>query len=214
MDWTWYLFSLEGRINRAKMWLAGLVIGCWTIFLVMLLLLPIGYLLGWPEKFHFSIDNIFAVFDPKSYRGLSRSDLSAIIVQAILLPLFLWICFATAVKRLHDRNKSSWWIVPLFVAPGFCAQFGDRLPDTTLVVFVAWIASAFYLWGIVELYFLKGTAETNRFGPDPLAEDEDTRLRRSGLGSRGPAWDQRREIELAPHRASPMSSMHVKRGHE
>ena len=25
MDWTWYLFSFDGRINRAKFWLAGLV---------------------------------------------------------------------------------------------------------------------------------------------------------------------------------------------
>jgi uncharacterized membrane protein YhaH (DUF805 family) len=26
MDWTWYLFGFKGRINRAKYWLAGLVI--------------------------------------------------------------------------------------------------------------------------------------------------------------------------------------------
>ena len=32
MDWTWYLFSFNGRINRAKMWLAVLVILCWMIF--------------------------------------------------------------------------------------------------------------------------------------------------------------------------------------
>jgi uncharacterized membrane protein YhaH (DUF805 family) len=37
MDWTWYLFSFEGRINRAKMWLAALVIACWMIFLGVLI---------------------------------------------------------------------------------------------------------------------------------------------------------------------------------
>ena len=26
MNWTWYLFGFKGRINRAKYWLAGLVI--------------------------------------------------------------------------------------------------------------------------------------------------------------------------------------------
>ena len=23
MDWTWYLFRFDGRINRAKLWLGG-----------------------------------------------------------------------------------------------------------------------------------------------------------------------------------------------
>ena len=26
MDWTWYLFRFDGRINRAKLWLAMLVL--------------------------------------------------------------------------------------------------------------------------------------------------------------------------------------------
>ena len=26
MDWTWYLFRFDGRINRAKLWLAVLVL--------------------------------------------------------------------------------------------------------------------------------------------------------------------------------------------
>ena len=33
MDYAWFPFSLEGRINRAKMWLATLIILCWMIFL-------------------------------------------------------------------------------------------------------------------------------------------------------------------------------------
>ena len=32
MDWTRYLFSFEGRINRAKYWFATLIILCWMIF--------------------------------------------------------------------------------------------------------------------------------------------------------------------------------------
>ena len=26
MDWTWYLFRFDGRIDRAKLWLGGLVL--------------------------------------------------------------------------------------------------------------------------------------------------------------------------------------------
>jgi len=38
MDWTWYLFRFKGRINRAKYWLAALIIVCWMIFLSALTL--------------------------------------------------------------------------------------------------------------------------------------------------------------------------------
>jgi uncharacterized membrane protein YhaH (DUF805 family) len=214
MDWVWYLFKFEGRINRARFWLAGLIIVCWMIFLVMLLFVPVGYLFGWTQKLQVSLDNVFAVFDPQSYRDVSRSDLGSIIVQAMVLPLVMWVFLATAVKRLHDRDKSGWWIVPFFVVPGLYKQFEDRLPDSYFLLPVALAVFVFMVWGFVEMYFLKGAASANRFGPDPLAENEDARLRSRGLGSHGAAWDQRYEIELTPHRASPMSSMHVKRGHE
>jgi uncharacterized membrane protein YhaH (DUF805 family) len=36
VDWTWFLFSFKGRINRAKCWLAGLVIFCWMIFVAFI----------------------------------------------------------------------------------------------------------------------------------------------------------------------------------
>ena len=38
MDWTWYLFRFEGRINRAKLWLAMPVILGWMMFLAGLTL--------------------------------------------------------------------------------------------------------------------------------------------------------------------------------
>src|SRR5262245_17029579 len=37
MDWVWYLFSFDGRINRAKYWLATLIVFCWMIFLAALM---------------------------------------------------------------------------------------------------------------------------------------------------------------------------------
>jgi uncharacterized membrane protein YhaH (DUF805 family) len=212
MDWVWYLFKFDGRINRAKYWLAVLIIGCWMILLMLLLFVPVGHLFGWPEELNFSLENIFAIVDPKSFQELSRADISAIVVNAITMPLFLWVFLATSVKRLHDRDMSGWWIIPFFAVPGLYHQFVDRLPHGHLIVFVTWPIAACHVWGVVELYFRPGTSWTNRFGPNPLDEDEDARLRSRRLGSRGAAWDQRYEIELTPHRASPMSSMHVNRG--
>jgi uncharacterized membrane protein YhaH (DUF805 family) len=212
MDWVWYLFKFDGRINRAKYWLAGLIIVCWIIFLLALLSVPIGYLFGLPDKISFDLDNIFAVFDPQFYRTFSPSELGAIIMQAIVSPFVLWIFLATAVKRLHDRDMSGWWIIPFFAVPSLYHQFADRLPDSYLLGFVTWPISACYLWGIVELYFLPGTRWTNRFGPNPLGK-QPTRPRSPTTRLRATtSWDQDSEIEMLPHMGSPPPGMHVNRG--
>ena len=45
MDYTWYLFRFDGRINRARCWLALLIVICWMIFL-SLVLFGVAYLFG------------------------------------------------------------------------------------------------------------------------------------------------------------------------
>ena len=116
---------------------------------------------------------------------------------------------SVSVKRLHDRNRSGWWILPFFVLPSLNGRLPDWLSDS---IFMAPTDLAFLIlgiWGFVELGFLRGDRSSDRFGPDPLAEDD---AHRRGWGSRGPAWDQRSEFELAPHRAGPPPSMRVNRG--
>ena len=61
------------------------------------------------------------------------------IALAILYP-----SLAVAAKRFHDRDKSGWWILILFIP---------------IIGFI---------WYLVELGFLPGTPGPNRFGPDPL----------------------------------------------
>jgi uncharacterized membrane protein YhaH (DUF805 family) len=56
----------------------------------------------------------------------------------------LWPSVAIAIKRWHDRGKSGWWMLIFFVP------------------IVGWI------WGGIELGFLKGTDGPNEYGPDPL----------------------------------------------
>ena len=63
MDWTWFLFSFEGRINRAKYWLAGLVIACWMLFFVFIYLC-IAVPFGAPRTFNLNVNDIFSLIDP------------------------------------------------------------------------------------------------------------------------------------------------------
>ena len=68
----------------------------------------------------------------------------------VLLPLVLLLTFcgvSLSVKRLHDRDKGSWWLA------------------TTLIPLAGLIIA---LWLLVEIWFLRGTRGVNRFGPDPL----------------------------------------------
>jgi uncharacterized membrane protein YhaH (DUF805 family) len=60
---------------------------------------------------------------------------------------------ALTVRRLHDRDMSGWWYLGLFV-----------LAFIPLINFIAVI-------GYLVIMCLEGTRGTNRFGPDPKAEN-------------------------------------------
>ena len=66
------------------------------------------------------------------------------LVLLVIYILAIWIGLAVAAKRWHDRNKSAWWI---------------------LIVFVPVVGG---LWYLIECGFLKGTTGPNKFGSDPL----------------------------------------------
>jgi uncharacterized membrane protein YhaH (DUF805 family) len=200
MDWNNYLFGFEGRINRAKMWLAVLIIVCWMIFLSGLAF-AVGGLFGGLKSFSLGVNDIFLALDPAIYRSLTLTGLCIGIFKAIAISLFVWVYSATSIKRLHDRNKSGWWMMPFFVVPGLHSHFADRLPDSWLDLPLALIAFVLCIWGFVEIYFLKGSRKTNRFGPNPL-QRPDTR----------PRWEQAREIEMVPHKAGPPPVWRVKPG--
>ncbi len=201
MDWTWYLFRFEGRINRAKMWLAGLIIGCWMVFLAALVI-GVGSLFGELVSFGFGIDDLFKIVDPATYRSLSSTDLPTLFIKLVGSSLFLWVYFAASIKRLHDRDRSGWWMVPFFILPGLYSQFEDRLPDSYWMLPLAVASGVLCLWGFIEMCCLRGTPRTNRFGPDPLPKVQTRPRSSAGRTPRAtPAWDQHSELEFEPHRA-------------
>jgi uncharacterized membrane protein YhaH (DUF805 family) len=211
MDRVRFLFSFQGRINRGKYWLAGLVIVCWMIFFAFIYLC-VAVPFGASRAFSSNVNDIFRLIDPATWRPLARADIPALIVHGIGTPLFLWVFLATSVKRLHDRDKSGWWMVPFFALPGLYTQFQDRLSDSYFLVPISIAVFVLLVWGGVELYFLKGTRSSNLFGPNPLGKQQarprsiENRLRATT------AYDQTSEIELVPYVGSPPPSMRVKRG--
>jgi uncharacterized membrane protein YhaH (DUF805 family) len=90
----------------------------------------------------------------------------------------IWINTATTAKRLHDRNRSGWWAVAIFIVNRlsylyyglfFGLSFGVdiSIAREMLLVMFAVALSLLQTWIIIELFFLIGTEGPNRFGPDP-----------------------------------------------
>ena len=213
MDWTWYLFRFDGRINRALLWQALLIVAL-AAGLLELINQAIHVLNGQRSftasltvNFDFGLDDLFKTVDPRAYRLPASVDPTNLIIRGIGNSLFLWIYLATAIKRLHDRNRSGWWIIVFFFIPGLYSQFSDLLPNSNWMLPFTLTASILWMWGFVEMFIIPGTSGHNRFGPDPLADVED-----STTASPAKSWDQSRELEFVPPSASPPGGMHVKRG--
>jgi uncharacterized membrane protein YhaH (DUF805 family) len=122
----WYLIVLkkylvfEGRARRKEYW----------FFILFNILIGIGLAI---------IDNMTGTLNPETGTGL----LSGIYSLAVLIPTI-----AVAIRRLHDTDRSGWWLLLAFV---------PLIGGLVLLVF----------------FVLDGTPGSNRFGPSPkgLASD-------------------------------------------
>jgi uncharacterized membrane protein YhaH (DUF805 family) len=65
--------------------------------------------------------------------------------------LSLWWYFAISVKRMHDRGRSGWWVLLMF-----------------LLSFVL-IGS---IWWLVDLGILEGEEGPNKWGPNPVPQSD------------------------------------------
>jgi len=70
------------------------------------------------------------------------------------------------IKRLHDRDKSGWWLLVFYLLPGVLSSLGPTIGANFIFSLAGFAVS---VWGLVELGFLRGTPGPNQYGPDPLA---------------------------------------------
>jgi uncharacterized membrane protein YhaH (DUF805 family) len=108
--------------------------------------------------------------------GVTFQVLSFVVNLAVFIATI-----AVCIKRLHDRDRSGWWLLLFYAGPGLFIIIGG---------FIFWAAAdavgttadwaylglrlcilggmALVIWGFVEIGCRRGTAGYNRFGPDPL----------------------------------------------
>ena len=206
MDYGWLLASFQGRIGRARYWRATLVI-LGSMLAALLLLTVICDALGIAAgPVAIDIIGISASIDPADGDTAVKAALVPQVATIGMTLVFAWFFVAASVKRLHDRNRSGWWIIPFVFATGIYGQFGDRLGESWPVALIGLAVLISSIWGGVEMYGMKGTRGPNRFGGDPLAPRETPHASSN--------WDQQSELEFVPHSAGPAPGAHVMRGHD
>jgi uncharacterized membrane protein YhaH (DUF805 family) len=140
-----FLFDSSGRINRAKYWISLLKYGIAGLLAAVILFTAAGI----------------------------AAPLFIIMVVLVLIPWLLW-GFAITTERLHDRDKSAWWLLVFYVLPAVLNQSAKALGFAgaagTVLYYIAEVAGfALTIWGFVEIGFLRGSAGPNKYGSDPLA---------------------------------------------
>jgi uncharacterized membrane protein YhaH (DUF805 family) len=167
MSFTQLLLSFHGRIPRLYWWVGTLVVGG----VAGILSSGLEY---WAEAAgHGAVNPETDTFEPSGWFALAIFVVGASNV---------WISYALSAKRLHDRGRSAWWLLPQFllIFLSLTVAFlglGMAEEDQTRVFAVAAILGIpgllLSLWLFVELGFLKGTVGPNRYGRDPLGAPQE-----------------------------------------
>jgi uncharacterized membrane protein YhaH (DUF805 family) len=161
-------FGFSGRINRGKYWLAA--IAWFMIWIVAILAFAIGALaiLG----SNLTDGSLPSPEDLPAFLHLIR-DYGILSVIILVFFIITWVsALAIGIKRLHDRDRSGWWILLFYFGPPILAAAQNSAEDGTLASLILGLgAFAVSIWALVELGFLRGTSGPNRFGPDPLTRE-------------------------------------------
>ena len=150
------LLSWRGRASRKAWWLMSTLL--------------------WALLFSLKFANTLLFFSQLN-RGEVGDERAIYIVDASISLLILWPMLATGAKRLHDQNRSAWWLLGPYgisqasAIPWYFYAFGS-LGHTAFLnstwPSLAGLASLISLtWIVVQLGFWPGSTGENRYGSSP-----------------------------------------------
>ena len=111
--------------------------------------------------------------------GIAAGQGTGMQIVSVIINLVVFISgLAVGIKRLHDRNKSGWWLLVFYVVPGIliviglvlatAGALGGSASTGVLGLVLNLAALGLMIWAFVELGCLRGTIGANQYGPDPL----------------------------------------------
>jgi uncharacterized membrane protein YhaH (DUF805 family) len=139
-----FLFNATGRINRAKYWRSLMLFGVAGLLVAVILFTAAGI----------------------------AAPVFVVMLVVALIPWLIW-GFVIHTERLHDRDKSAWWLLvfyglPALLGPVARIASSPGVPGATLHYILALAGFALSIWGFFEIGCLPGTGGSNSYGPDPL----------------------------------------------
>jgi uncharacterized membrane protein YhaH (DUF805 family) len=160
-------FGFSGRINRGKYWLALVV--WFVVWIIAILAFFVGGLAILGANL---IDgSLPSPQDPTAFLHLIR-DYGVLSLIILIFVVISWVsALAIGIKRLHDRDRSGWWILLFYFAPAVLGGAQASTDGELASLILGLAAFVISIWCLVELGFLRGTSGPNRFGPDPLKHD-------------------------------------------
>jgi uncharacterized membrane protein YhaH (DUF805 family) len=139
------IFAFHGRIDRGHYWsLTGLYV-----------LVLIAGLIG------------FVAIGIAVHAGAGDAVTLVMVPIGIAFILAMSVAIGGAgIRRLHDRGKTGYWLVLYYCVPLWALRHADF--DAGGLVYLL-VAFGIAIWAVIDLGVLRGDAESNSFGPSPLA---------------------------------------------
>ena len=160
-----FYFSPYGRISRSQLWLR------WV--------LP-----------YTGIVVVFRVFQAIAGKA-STAGIAISIILGIFSLVAFWPSIAVQIKRIHDRNKSGWYILIYFIpailfgislliwlgavflvaidaGKDAAAAIGSLGALGVITIILGVVTLCIAIWFFIEFGCLRGTIGANRFGADPV----------------------------------------------
>ena len=193
------LLDFSGRENRQPFWLWILIVYVVQFVIMMIAMIPL--MMSWFDRMMPTLQNDPHRFDndPQAMFQLMMPMMQNMIMMSLVVAvLFSALTAAAVVRRLHDSDRSGWWVTPYYamqiVSPIFMASFFPRYftmmasmaavkpgspPDMTnpavqqamqsmTLMSLVNMLSFAILVMMIVFLVLPGTVGPNRFGDDPL----------------------------------------------
>ncbi len=172
-----FMFGAGGRIDLAKYWLS---------------------------LFKFGIAGLLAAVILFSAAGIA-APLFIITVVLVFIPWLLW-GFAIHTERLHERDKSAWWLVIFCLIPGVLGQLGNGVwfagaAGTALQNFLALAACADGL-GIYRNWLSARHRRIEHIWPRPALANQTAGLNAAAQKTKKARWPWATGRELQPGKNS------------
>ena len=104
-------FGFSGRINRGRFWLLSILLIVFSILAWVVAFLVALFILG------VNVTDGSGLDQPDKLVQMIL-DYAVAFIVLLGVAIAIWVSwFAIGVKRLHDRDKSGWWIVVFYILP-------------------------------------------------------------------------------------------------